>query len=96
MGSVDTRSIRAQGRTGLPVTTNPTSDIGQYVRDGCEGFLVRSPRPEHLAEALVKALEVPRSQWAEMRCYAQAVAERWFGYRAYVPKLMKFFAALSR
>ncbi len=47
---------------GTPVLTNPTSNIGEYVRDGHEGFLLTDESPAALVTGIRRALFVaPRT-----------------------------------
>lgn len=75
---------------GVPVITNLTSDIGEYVRDGNEGIVLEGSDPESFAVGVRKALAMPREQWAEMRAHARQRALECFDYRNFVVPLHDF------
>ena len=83
---------------GVPILTNLTSNIGEYVRDGREGIVLNDCSPEAFAAAVHRVLEMPHSQWLAMRHNARQRAEECFDYRRYVAPLKKFLeeAQVSR
>jgi glycosyltransferase involved in cell wall biosynthesis/peptidoglycan/xylan/chitin deacetylase (PgdA/CDA1 family) len=75
---------------GVPIITNVTSDIGEYVRDGREGILLDDFSPEAFAAGVRRIFQMPRSKWHEMRSDSRKRAEECFDYRGYVSKLKEF------
>jgi len=75
---------------GVPIITNATSDIAQYVRDGKEGIFVDGYTPEAFAAAVRRVLGMPRWQWRVMRENARERAAKCFDYRRYVQPLGEF------
>jgi len=75
---------------GVPMITNATSDIAQYVRDGKEGVLAEGYTPEAFAAAVRRVLGMPRQQWRVMRENARERAGECFDYRRYVQPLGEF------
>jgi glycosyltransferase involved in cell wall biosynthesis len=72
---------------GVPIITNATSDIAEYVRDEQEGILLENHSPEAFAEGIRRVFRMPRSKWHEMRFHARRQAEEFFDYRRYVSPL---------
>lgn len=79
---------------GLPLITNVTSDIGQYVRDGVEGFLVEDCSEQAVAMGIRRALGAGPSKLREMGAACRRQAEVSFDYRNYVSDLSAFFSNL--
>jgi glycosyltransferase involved in cell wall biosynthesis len=75
---------------GVPIITNATSDIGDYVRDGQEGILLENHLPETFENGMRKLFGMPRSQWHEMRTAARRRAAECFDYRRYIAPLKEF------
>ena len=75
---------------GVPILTNITSDIGEYVRDGKEGVIVDDGSPEAFASAVFRVLRMPHEQWHAMRVHARQRACDSFDYRHYVGPLKTF------
>jgi glycosyltransferase involved in cell wall biosynthesis len=75
---------------GVPIITNVTSDIGEYVRDGQEGILLENHLPEAFEAGVRKIFEMPRSQWHRMRFAARRRAAECFDYRCYIASLKDF------
>ena len=75
---------------GVPILTNLTSNIGEYVRDGLEGIVLNDCSPEAFAAAVHRVLEMPHSQWLAMRHNARQRAEECFDYRHYIGPLKEF------
>jgi glycosyltransferase involved in cell wall biosynthesis len=73
-----------------PIICNPTSDLGDHVRDGIEGLLCRDHTPGAFAESLRRALSLTPIQLRAMREAARARAEQAFDYRQYVARLQVF------
>lgn len=75
---------------GVPILTNLTSDIGEYVRDGREGVILADSSPEAFAAGVDRVLEMPRSHWRAMRDDARQRACECFDYRQYAKRLGEF------
>lgn len=75
---------------GVPIITNLTSDIGEYVRDGKEGIVFEGTDPEAFAAAVRRVLVMPKEQWMAMRVHARQRAIESFDYRNYVAPLNEF------
>ena len=75
---------------GVPIITNVTSDIAQYVRDGKEGILLEDGSAEAFVAGVKRVLDMPREQWRAMRPNAGRRARDSFDYRQYVQPLREF------
>lgn len=75
---------------GVPILTNPTSDIADYVRDRQEGLLLQDSSPEAFAAGVRRVLEMPRSQWMAMRVMARQRAFDCFDYHHYIEQFRDF------
>lgn len=75
---------------GVPVITNPTSDITEFVRDGIEGILLIDHTVSAFVEGIKRAINLTQSQKLAMRRNAKLRAESSFDYRRYVKKLSAF------
>lgn len=75
---------------GTPVITNNTGDIGLYLNDGINGFLL----PENTVEAVVSCFEriisLDGNMYAHLRKEARKTAEQYFDYRVYSDILVDF------
>ncbi len=81
---------------GVPVIANLTSDIGQYLHDGVEGFVCRDCSVAALVEVLEKALQCSDQNISEMRHNAFQQAVSHFDYRVYVEEMGIFLERLSK
>lgn len=79
---------------GLPLITNVTSDIAQYVRDGSEGFLVEDCTERALVIGIQRALRTSPDELRQMSDACRRQAEVSFDYRIYVAQLSRFFSSL--
>lgn len=73
-----------------PVICNLTSDLGDYIHDGCEGLVCRDYSAESFAAALERAMSLTPGQRGVMRQLAREQAVRSFDYRAYAGQLDAF------
>ncbi len=80
---------------GLPVLANRTGDVGDYVRDGREGFLTRSHRPPDIADTLGRIC-ASREALPAMGLRSRQRAEECFDYRRYSDHLGDFFLELQQ
>lgn len=78
---------------GTPIITNDTSDIGLYVKNGENGFLLSAPREDELEHVLCKVISMSKVARCEMRKKARQTAEIWFDYRNYISKIEILFGA---
>lgn len=77
---------------GTPVITNNTGDIGLYLQDGVNGFLLSDNTKEAVSECFEKLLAISKEKCLQMRLSARKTAEESFDYRVYVEKVSSFFA----
>ncbi len=75
---------------GVPVLVNPTSDVGQYVRDGQQGLHLADATPEAFCAGVRRAWDLPRDRWQAMRLAARRCAAEAFDYRRHVSRLDDF------
>lgn len=68
---------------GLPVVANVTSDLGLYLENGHNGYVVGGPQAENLRQSLAEILRLDRAELKELKKNAKRVAERYFDYRGY-------------
>ena len=77
---------------GIPVLTNRTSDIAEYLVDGQNGILLPDCSPAAIEHGLSRALALPRDALDRMR--ARAAEETSFAPSAWVPRMQDFMRAL--
>jgi glycosyltransferase involved in cell wall biosynthesis len=75
---------------GVPVICNCTGDLGLYVRDNCEGIVVKNCSPEAFAEGVRRALGMTKSDRELMGKYARKRAELSFDFRSWTKPLDQF------
>jgi glycosyltransferase involved in cell wall biosynthesis len=75
---------------GVPVITNPTSDIAEFVRDGIEGILLTDHSPAAFVAGVKRALTLSLAKKDAMRRNARLRAEASFDFRVFVEKLRSF------
>jgi glycosyltransferase involved in cell wall biosynthesis len=75
---------------GTPVITNDTGDIGLYLKNGENGYLLQDTSPESIKKVLEKILQLTSEETIEMRSKARKTAEESFDFRVY-KQLMKDF-----
>lgn len=76
--------------TATPVVANATSDIGEYLKDGENGFLVSACSPQALSEALEKAVALSYDDRRTMQDTARRTAVEQFDYMRYAQQLERF------
>lgn len=74
---------------GVPIVSNPTSDIPRYLRDGENGILARGMAPAEVAEALRRAVSLPPEARRAMR--AACRAENPFDMHLWARATQEFF-----
>ena len=77
---------------GVPIITNVTSDIGEYIRDGREGVLLAESTCVAFTNGLSRVLAMGRPTWAKMRSHAKRRATECFDYRNYIEPLREFLS----
>ena len=77
---------------GLPIITNATSDILEYVRDGEEGAIVPGDTPAAFAQTVHRVLTLPAAYRQSMREKAKQRARLSFDYRRYASEIGNFTA----
>ena len=77
---------------GIPVLTNRTSDIADYLVDGRNGILLPDCSPAAIGHGLQRALTMSREALDRMR--ALAAKETSFTPAAWVPRMQDFMRAL--
>ena len=75
---------------GTPVITNDTGDIGLYLKDGDNGFLLSDITKEAVEETFRRVVQLSETRQIEMRLSARKTAEVAFDYRSYVDDLRNF------
>lgn len=77
---------------GTPVLTNITSDLGKYLNEGKNGFILDLSSERSLASSLEKALLTPRNKINSMKRYCRD--EKTFDYHLFIKELSTFFSIL--
>ncbi|QDA55857.1 glycosyltransferase family 4 protein [Thermomonas aquatica] len=77
---------------GVPVFTNRSSDIGDYLRDGDNGILLPDCGADALAQGLQRAFDLSRAERAAMK--ARVAADNPFAVQAWVPRMRAFMQNL--
>jgi glycosyltransferase involved in cell wall biosynthesis len=77
---------------GLPIITNVTSDIFEYVRDLEEGAIVPDESPAAFAQTVQRVLALPAGRRQYMREKAKERARLSFDYRRYSQQIGHFIA----
>lgn len=82
--------------SGTPAIANLTSDLADVVSDGVTGFVVEEPTIPSIIAALERALEIPDTEYLEMRNSAWQRAREYFDYRVHVEILGDWLGQLRR
>lgn len=77
---------------GTPVIANDTGDIGLYLKDGINGFLLDGCETENVAGALHKAVGLSPDACRCLRENARRTAEESFDYRDYQDDVKKLLS----
>jgi glycosyltransferase involved in cell wall biosynthesis len=72
---------------GVPVITNLTSDLADYLSDGNDAIIVEGFTSKDYASALIKVSEMPKEKIVEMHEKAKKTAIECFDYSNYVEDL---------
>ncbi len=78
---------------GTPVITNNTGDIGLYLKNGINGFMLKNNTTEAVCECFDTIISLDREDYTIMRKEARRTAEESFDYRVYVDIIRKFFTS---
>lgn len=74
---------------GTPVLTNLSSDIGNYLVVGKNGYIMDISSKEKLDNSLVRALFTPKSELIKMKQYC--CEDKTFDYHSYINEFNKMF-----
>ena len=80
---------------GTPVITNDTGDIGLYVTDHKNGFLLSNLEEEELIKCIKNCIAQTQEEKVRMRRSARYTAEQSFDYHEYVTKTKKLFEGIK-
>ena len=80
---------------GVPVICNLTSDIGMYLKDGQNGFIMKDPSIESFVACVKKASALSEEKKMQMKLAAKAEAHQSFDYRNFVAPVKEFFRAID-
>jgi glycosyltransferase involved in cell wall biosynthesis len=75
---------------GVPVIGNLTSDIGNYLLDGHNGFVLDSVHADMLADLFVRLNDLTEQQLVALKKAARTTAVQHFDYRIHQEKLNQF------
>ncbi len=74
---------------GTPVLTNLSSDLGKYLKEGENGFILDSTNMNTLCETLRNALSIPKEHLNKMKNFC--LKETTFDYHSFVEEFKKMF-----
>lgn len=77
---------------GTPVITNNTGDVGLFLKDGENGFMLSDNTTEAVCECFEKIIGINIDKYSQMRGFARKTAEENFDYRAYIDEVSQFFS----
>lgn len=77
---------------GTPVITNNTGDVGLFLKDGENGFMLSDNTTEAVCECFEKIIGINIDKYSQMRCFARKTAEENFDYRTYIDDVSQFFS----
>lgn len=72
---------------GTPVITNNTGDIGLYLKNGENGFLLNDTTPEEVKRVFDEIINLSKNKRESMRLCARKTAEKHFDYRKYISQI---------
>jgi glycosyltransferase involved in cell wall biosynthesis len=81
---------------GTPVIANITSDLGNYLDDGVNGFICQDYSVQALVNVLKTAMEMPKEKITRMHRSAFETAKKHFDYRNYSLGFIDFLEKVSR
>ncbi len=81
---------------GTPVISNDTGDIGLYLKDGYNGFLIQGISVYEINSVLEKICELDCGQMSALRNNARKTALESFDYRGYLPQINQLFGTSEK
>ena len=69
--------------SGTPVVCNISSDLGEYLEEGKNAFIINGHSAESVSEALRRIIPLKTDSLDIMRKEARKTAEKYFDYRQY-------------
>ena len=81
---------------GTPVITNDTGDVGLYIKDGENGYLLSEGTADELTAVLKEILKEGAYLRRLQRRNARRTAEQVFDYRGYRETMTKFIDEVRR
>lgn len=72
---------------GTPVISNDTGDIGLYLKDKVNGFLLQDYSVDSICSVFEQILDLSKEQYINIRKNTRTTAERYFDYRSYVEEV---------
>lgn len=82
--------------SGVPVLCNLTTDLGNFLINGKNGFVLSDPNPQELAGLFAKLSQVTPAELDAMKQAATATARGQFDYRVYQPDLQEFLTKITK
>lgn len=76
--------------SGTPVICNLSSDLGDYLIDGCNSIISESIEPENICKAIRRAANLSSEKRNKMKLEARDTAEKCFDYRNYIDVFQKW------
>ena len=74
---------------GTPVLTNITSDLGRYMKDGNNGYIIDTTSFEATCKTMCRALSTPKEKIIEMKNYCRN--DKSFDYHSFIDEFKKMF-----
>lgn len=68
---------------GTPVIANDTGDIGLYIKDSMNGYLLKEGTAENVETVFEKIINISTEKYMDFRRHARKTAEESFDYRRY-------------
>ncbi len=81
---------------GTPVICNDTGDIGLYLKNGVNGFLLPDSAAPTILSVFETILAMKPAETAEMRRQARETAEASFDYRNYIEPVKALFSSFCK
>lgn len=75
---------------GLPVIANDTGDICMYLKDGENGFVLKSNQKDDIAATLLRIVNIDQEQYRAMSECARKTAEESLNYMSYADSFRVF------
>ena len=76
---------------GVPVLANLTSNLGDYLQQGKNGFPIDASTDETLKSSLERVLSLPKEELLKVR---KEINRDLFDYRCYIPQVKEFLEQL--